>query len=183
MANESSGNSAMKYRHAAAILFGAISVSASLAVAAPVAPAPAAKTPPPGTVILDFKPLMDDLMTMLIQPRHIKLYYAAQAKNWTLAAFELNELQTAFQRVGQTIPKYLNFSVDATINSIILDKMKAVNGAIKAGNLAEFNSSYGELTDACNTCHQGMNHPFLVVKVPDAMNYPDQDFRPPTLPK
>ncbi len=46
-------------------------------------------------VILDFKPAMDDLMTMLVQPRHLKLYYAGLEKNWTLAGFQLNELRAA----------------------------------------------------------------------------------------
>jgi hypothetical protein len=74
---------------AAAILASCASV---IAVAQSPPPAPnegAAPAPRPGggLVILDFKPAMDDLMTMLIQPRHIKLYYAGQAKNWTLAAF------------------------------------------------------------------------------------------------
>jgi hypothetical protein len=61
-----------------------------------VAPAPAR----PGLVILDFKPAMDDLMTMLVQPRHMKLYYAGQAKNWTLAGFQVNELRGALARSG-----------------------------------------------------------------------------------
>ena len=85
-----------------------------------------------GLLILEFKPAMDDLMTMLIQPRHIKLYYAGQQKNWTLAAFELNELVGALRRIGETIPKYRNFSVDATVGSIFAPKIQAMNAAIQS---------------------------------------------------
>ena len=174
----------MKNRHTIVLLLaGSAALAASaLAIAAPAPNAPAAP-PGGGLVILDFKPAMDDLMTMLIQPRHIKLYYAGQQKNWTLAAFELNELVGALRRIGQTIPKYRNFSVDATVGSIFAPKIQAMNAAIKSGNPAQFNSAYGELTEACNTCHQGMEHEFLVIKVPDAPFFPDQDFRPVAAPK
>jgi hypothetical protein len=180
----------MKKRHVAAtMLAGALAFSASvLAVAqnaapaaggaAPTAaPAPAAR-PGGGLVILDFKPAMDDLMTMLVQPRHIKLYFAGQAKNWTLAAFQLNELRGALARIGRTIPTYRNIGVDTAVASIFADKMKAVDAAIKASDLTQFTAAYGEMTGACNACHAGMEHPFLVMKVPDALNYPDQEFRP-----
>ena len=152
------------------------------AAGAPAATADAAKTGG-GLVILDFKPAMDDLMTMLIQPRHIKLWYAGQAKNWTLAGFELNELRDALGRIGRTIPKYRTFSFDATVSSIFVDKMKAVDAAIRAGNAMQFNAAYADMTESCNTCHQGMDHPFLVIKVPDAAFYPDQIFTPVAAPK
>jgi hypothetical protein len=121
---------------------------------------------------------MDDLMTMLIQPRHIKLYFAGQAKNWTVAAFQLTELRQALARIGRTIPTYRKIDVDTAVASIFADKLKAVDEAIKAADVAKFTAAYGEMTGACNACHAGMEHPFLVIKVPDTMNYPDQDFRP-----
>jgi hypothetical protein len=132
----------------------------------------------PGLVILDFKPAMDDLMTMLVQPRHIKLYYAGQAKNWMLAAFQINELRGALARIGRTIPNYRNINVDTAVAAIFADKLKAVDAAVKAADLEQFTATYREMTTACNDCHKGMEHPFLVIKVPDALNYPDQEFRP-----
>ena len=115
---------------------------------------------------------------MLIQPRHLKLYYAGQQKNWTLAAFELNELGSALRRIGQTIPKYRNISVDPTVASIFAPNVQEMLAAINAKSPQQFNAAYADLTEACNTCHQGLGHPFLVIKVPDGQNYPDQDFRP-----
>jgi hypothetical protein len=170
----------MKNRHIAALLLaGSVALSGSLVALA--APAPA--TPPAGggLQILEFKPAFDDLMTMLIQPRHVKLWLAGQQQNWTLAAFELNELRAALLRIGQTIPKYRNFSTEATIGSIFQPKIMAMNGAIAAKNLQQFNTAFGALTTACNDCHAGMEHEFLVIKVPDvsaAAMYANQDFRP-----
>jgi hypothetical protein len=178
----------MNIRHVAAMLAGALALSASIIAAAqnaapapgdaaPAAPAPAAR-PGGGLVILDFKPAMDDLMTMLVQPRHIKLYYAGQARNWRLAGFELNELRGALARIGRTIPNYRNIGVDTAVASIFADKLKAVDAAVKAADATQFAAAYAEMTGACNACHVGMEHPFLVIKVPDANNYPDQEFRP-----
>src|SRR5271167_621102 len=170
----------MRKRHfAAAMLTGLLTAGASIIAAAqntgPGDAAPAAR-PGGGLTILEFKPAMDDLMTMLVQPRHIKLYYAGQAKNWRLAGFELNELRGALARVGRTIPTYRNIGVDTAVASIFADTIKSVDAAIKAGDSTQFAAAYGQMTAACNTCHVGMEHPFLVIKVPDATNYPDQDF-------
>jgi hypothetical protein len=63
-------------------------------------------------------------MTMLVQPRHMKLYYAGQAKNWQLAAFQINELRGALARIGRTIPNYRNINVDTAVASIFADNSK-----------------------------------------------------------
>jgi hypothetical protein len=167
---------------AAISLAGVFALSASLMVAAQnTAPAPENPAPAParpGLVILDFKPAMDDLMTMLVQPRHIRLYYAGQAKNWRLAAFQVNELRGALARIGRTIPNYRNINVDTAVASIFTEKLKSVDAAIRTADLAQFNAAYAEMTGACNDCHKGMEHPFLVIKVPDTGSFPDQEFRP-----
>jgi hypothetical protein len=171
-----------KYHIVAISLAGGLACCASvLAVAQNTAPAPGAAAPAPtrpGLVILDFKPAMDDLMTMLVQPRHMKLYYAGQAKNWQLAAFQINELRGALARIGRTIPNYRNNNVDNAVALIFADKLKAVDAAVKSADLAQFNRAYGEMTTACNDCHKTMEHAFLVIKVPESGNYPDQEFRP-----
>ena len=172
----------MKNGHVVTILLAAVlALPVSMIAVAQNGPAPENAAPAParpGLVILDFKPAMDDLMTMLVQPRHIKLYYAGQAKNWTLAAFQVNELRGALARIGRTIPNYRNINVDTAVAAIFTDKLKAVDAAIKAADSAQFTAAYKEMTSACNDCHKGMEHPFLVIKVPDASNYPDQEFGP-----
>ncbi len=170
----------------ALLLTGVVAISSSFIVAAQeTTPArgSAPNSPPParpggGLVILDFKPAMDDLMTMLVQPRHIKLYFAGQAKNWKLAGFQLNELRASLARIGRTIPNYRNINVDNAVASIFADKLKAVDAAIKAQDSSAFAVTYKDMTEACNGCHTAMEHEFLVIKVPDALNYSDQEFRP-----
>src|SRR5438270_4642437 len=125
----------MKLRHGFALLIAGSVGLAAIAIGYPAHSA-APATPPPGggLTILDFKPAMDDLMTMLIQPRHMKLYDAGQQQNWSLAGFELNELGAALRRIGQTSPKYRDFCVDATVQSIFQPKIQAMTAAITAKN-------------------------------------------------
>jgi hypothetical protein len=113
---------------------------------------------------------------MLVQPRHIKLYYAAQAKNWQLAAFQANELRGALARIGRTIPNYRNINVDQAVAAMFADKLAAVNDAIRAADAAQFSAAYRAMTAACNDCHKGLEHPFLIIKVPEGGIFPDQDF-------
>ena len=177
---------------AVALAAGSFSLAAAaigIAQGAP-APAPAAKGAPPAAagkapaplVILDFKPTLSDLMTMLIQPRHLKLWAAAQQRNWTLAAFELNEMRSAFDKIAATIPKYpqptTSVDLGPTFISLMGPKIQQVNGAITGQNPMQFATAFNDMTTTCNSCHEALNHPYLVIKVPDATGYPNQDFRP-----
>jgi hypothetical protein len=134
-----------------------------------------------GAQVLDFKPGFDDLMTMLVQPRHIKLFYAGWDKNWELAAFELRELRASFRRSGQAIPMYRTQDVNKAVAVMAAPTMDRVDKAIAARDSDAFAAAYDALTNSCNACHKVMEHGFLVIKVPDGSvpsQYPDQDFRP-----
>src|SRR5260221_614819 len=53
----------------------------------------AAQTPPEGqNAPPPYRPGLGDLMTMTVQPRHIKLALAGREKNWVYAAYELHQL-------------------------------------------------------------------------------------------
>jgi hypothetical protein len=142
---------------------------------APAASIPAAA----GALDGDFG--LDDLMTLLIQPRHIKLYYAGTHKNWELAAAEVRDLRSGFARISRRIPKYLNNGVPEAVALMFEPKLHAVDDAIAAADSKRFATAYQDLTAACNACHTYMEHPFLVIKVPNSAVsslYPDQDFHP-----
>ncbi len=47
-----------------------------------------------------------------------------------------------------------------------------------AENQAAFDAGYEKLTEGCNACHQAANVGQVVIKVPNASTFPDQDFRP-----
>jgi hypothetical protein len=145
---------------------GGDATSSSAVQAASSAPAP------------DYHPSMGDLMTMAVQPRHIKLALAGTRKNWTYAAYELSELRNAFARIGRTIPKYQTIDTAAVATSMTKTPLDALAQAIAAQSPAQFASAYAQLTQACNECHRSLNHGAVVIQIPKESAYPDQDFRP-----
>jgi len=145
---------------------------AQVAATATPAAAPAAITQP------DYHPSMGDLMTMAVQPRHIKLGLAGKQKNWSYATYELSELRNAFARIARTIPKYQTMDTAEMMTALTKAPLDALAQAITTTSSAGFNAAYLQLTQACNACHLSQKHGPVVIKVPDAAMFSDQDFRP-----
>jgi hypothetical protein len=126
-----------------------------------------------------YRPSFGDLMTMAVQPRHVKLGLAGQEKNWAYAAYELRELHGAFERIAHAVPVYRSMDMAALIDATTKAPIEDVAAAIKSGDTARFADAYAQLTATCNACHQSTDHGAVVIQVPKASSYPDQDFRPP----
>jgi hypothetical protein len=143
-------------------------------------PATSSATPAAVPVPTGFQPGLADLMTMLVQPRHLRIYYAGTEKYWELAEFEVRELRSSFRRISDAIPRYQGIDVKATVASMVVPSMHDLEVAIRAADQKQFTKAYQTLTDACNACHVYLEHPFLVIKVPDSATpgYSDQNFRP-----
>jgi hypothetical protein len=125
-----------------------------------------------------YHPGLGELMTAFVQPRHIKLGLAGNARNWPYAAYELGELTETFDDVGKLVPKHDNMPIPEMIASTVKPPMAALDGAIKVKDAAAFTKAYAGLTAACNACHQSANHPMIVIQIPTTSPFPDQDFRP-----
>jgi hypothetical protein len=141
--------------------------------ASPASP-PASQPSPPQP---DYHPSLGDLMTMAVQPRHLKLGIAGKQKNWAYARYELSELRNAFGRVARTIPVYRNTELSGLFTALTDEPLKEVGQAIDAGDPAKFTAAYAMLTSTCNACHLSQDHPMVVIRVPDTAAFPDQDFR------
>ena len=121
---------------------------------------------------------MGDLMTMAVQPRHIKLALAGRHRNWAYATYELSELRNALARVARTIPIYRNSDTAALVDAMTRVPLEAVDAAIHNRDAGAFKVAYARLTAACNACHQSQDHAMVVIRVPSAEAYSDQDFAP-----
>ena len=121
----------------------------------------------------------DDLMSMLIQPRHLKLFSAGTHGNWELAALEARNLRAALAQVAGAIPRYLGVNVAAATTTIMVPKLDALDAAIAAADPHQFARAFTGVTQACNDCHTYLERPYIEIKVPDhAGSFPDQEFRP-----
>jgi hypothetical protein len=140
----------------------------------------AAQTPPAGQAAppAAYRPGLGDLMTMTVQPRHIKLALAGREQNWAYAAYELRELEEAFERVARSWPQWRAVPIAEMIPALTHDPMTALAQAIKAADATKFAAAYGQLTDGCNACHKAADRAVIVIQPPTASSFPDQDFRP-----
>ncbi len=116
-----------------------------------------------------------DLMNTLVQPRHTKLALAGRAQNWVLAAYSLHQLKDALSNVAESRPRFRNQSVPELMAAMTGEPIEALDRAIKASDSRQFTEAYERLTTGCNACHTALGQP-VVIKVPDASIFPDQDF-------
>jgi hypothetical protein len=65
--------------------------------------------------------------------------------------------------------------------AVLRSPLEAVGQAISAKDASQFDIAYAQLAEACNVCHRNLNHAAIVIKVPDAAMFPDQEFQPPRL--
>jgi hypothetical protein len=156
-----------------------LTVCGALAAAAAFAPA-GAQNPygdanaPPGT----FNPQMAAMMSMLIQPRHAKLGLAGKAENWPLAAYALRELRQGFVVTAKVVPRFKGLPVPDLFDASVGQPIMLIDAAVRLKYRKQFDEAYGKLTEACNACHTTTEHPFIVIKAPDASAFPNQDFTP-----
>jgi hypothetical protein len=101
-----------------------------------------------------------------------KLYYAAQARNWPLARFQLKEAVKLLELSAFVRPKYTD-----NLEAFIGEHCEAVRGAIEARDLAAFDTAYTGMVEAANAYHALYDKPFLRWKTPDAPP-PDLDLEP-----
>ena len=108
-----------------------------------------------------------------IQSHHSKLWFAGKNANWKLAEFEVHEIEEAFE----AIQKYQSERKESKLVTMINPAIKKINTAIKQKNTTLFKTSFESLTISCNECHQATNFEFNVVKIPDVVNFSNQDFK------
>jgi hypothetical protein len=125
-----------------------------------------------------FTPGLGEIMT-LTQMRHVKLWYAGQAANWPLAAYELEELHEGMEDAATFHPTHKDapLPIPALIEKIMTEPLQRVEKAIGARDAPAFGEGFDALTEACNACHRATNFGFNVVTRPTANPYTNQAFQ------
>ena len=124
-----------------------------------------------------YTPGLGEMMS-LQQMRHVKLWFAGQAENWELAAYELDELGEGFDDIVKFHPTHKDSPVapkDA-IPRMVTEPMNSLRSAVDKKDAAAFAQAYDGLTAACNRCHQATNFGFNAVQRPATNPFPNQLF-------
>jgi hypothetical protein len=114
-------------------------------------------------------------MITTVQPRHERLWRAEQDRDWEFAAYELGNLGGAFRRLGQAHPTEHDIPFPDMIASVTEQPFKDLHSAIQSKDSSAFDKAYADLTDACNSCHQALNHGVVQIRVPSRASTSDLD--------
>ena len=115
-------------------------------------------------------PRLGDIMVQQ-QMRHIKLWFAADAGNWPLADYELDQLKDGFDDVANLLGGEL-------AQQHVGGAISGLEKAIDAKNREAFGSAFDRLSAGCNECHRTLDHAFIVIQRPGLLPYSDQNFSP-----
>lgn len=126
-----------------------------------------------------YTPGLGEIMS-LTQMRHVKLWFAGEAQNWELAAYETDELDEGFADVVRFHPMHKGSPtpLSVLVPEFTSGPIQALRSAIERRDRAAFTSAYDSLTQGCNGCHRATEFTFNVVERPSANPYSNQRFRP-----
>lgn len=126
------------------------------------------------------KAMTQDLSDIMVatQIRHLKLSYAGTNENWPLAAFEVGRIRRSFDAAAKFYPIFGQVPVADLIAKFSEPALVAASKAIAEKNSAGFLKAFGQLTEACNACHQTAGVGFIKIKAPTASPFSNQVFAP-----
>jgi hypothetical protein len=161
-------------RRASVVVFMAVALLGDAACGRPSTTAGAGTS---AAVLEAYSPGLGEMMS-LQQMRHVKLWFAGQAENWDLAAYELDELGEGFDDIVKFHPTHKDSPVapkDA-IPRMVTEPLQALRAAVEKKDSHAFERAYDSLTTSCNNCHQATNFGFNAVQTPATNPYPNQVF-------
>lgn len=144
---------------------GLLTIPIVITVAVGINTAAGSETAPSSSAV-QYLPSISDMMIATIQPRHERLWRAEHNRNWEFAAYELGNLHGAFERLGHAHPTTQNTSLPDMIVSTTETPFNELKSAVQAKDDKAFSKAYGDLTEACNSCHQALNHDVVSIGIP-----------------
>ncbi|MDD3651525.1 hypothetical protein [Immundisolibacter sp.] len=144
-------------------------IALGLATVLPVAADEHARAAPPYT------PGLGELMSAN-QMRHAKLWFAGEAGNWPLAAYEMDELKEGFDDVLAYQPHFKGKPIEPLLKPTVEPALAKLDAAIAAKDRARFEAAFDELSRACSFCHQELGYGFIAIQRPTAPPFTNQRF-------
>src|SRR5258708_2518755 len=147
------------------VLLGAL-LAQSVDTAAQSPPAAATSAAPAA-----FNPGVGELMNLIVQPRHTKLWFAGHEANWALAEYEIKELRAALANVAKSRPIFRERSVAENVEMFMGGAFRGIDDAIKARDAGKFAEAYATVNAGCNACHTALNQSQVVIRTPEQPSY------------
>lgn len=116
-----------------------------------------------------------------IQIRHARLWFAGDAQNWTLAAFQLAELRESLNGVVEANPQHAALQPQRladVLPAFMNPALKTTQAAIDARDRDAFAKAYDGITAACNGCHDAASFGFNRFRRPRTPILDNQEYEP-----
>jgi len=101
-----------------------------------------------------------------------KMWYAAQALNWPLARYELEEAVALLELGAFVRPKY-----ERSMSSFLAEDFAPLSAAIEAADWSAFEAAFEPMVESANRYHQRFGKGFIRWRLPDSPPA-DLDLRP-----
>lgn len=124
-----------------------------------------------------YVPGLEQFMNLILI-EHNKLWFAAKARNWPLAEYQLGEIKEIMGDVQDFVPTFKNLPLADMLDAVITKEVAALEKSIEAKDYGAFVAGYDRLTQACNGCHQGTGNEFIAIRRPTQPAFTNQDYRP-----
>jgi hypothetical protein len=124
-----------------------------------------------------YEPGLGEFMTAT-QLRHAKLWFAGKNNNWSLAAYEIDEIKEGLEDAARLHSTFDGVPVAEMIKTIIDPRLERLEKAVEEKNGTQFIAAFDELTNGCNSCHAGASKPFIHIQRPTEPPLTNQNFAP-----
>ncbi len=115
---------------------------------------------------------------MATQVRHAKLWFAGKARNWKLAAYEIDEIKEGLEDASRLHPTLDGLPIAEMIKANTEAPLDDLSKAVEAKKSAEFIVAFDKLTAGCNACHTEAKHAFIKIERPTRPPVSNQVFSP-----
>jgi hypothetical protein len=127
-------------------------------------------------LVKELSPGLGEYMTT-IQLHAAKLWFAAEASNWELAAYELHELAETMEAVTKLNVEKGGVKISPVMDAVLKTQIAELERSVKAKDQTEFQKSYDETLSACNGCHSQSGHRFIQIIRPTAPPVTNQKWK------
>jgi len=127
--------------------------------------------------VKELAPGLGEYMTT-IQLHAAKLWFAAKAGNWELAAYELHELEETMEAAKKLNAEKNGVKISNVMDAVLHTQIAQLEKSIKQKSHTAFQKSYDETLSACNGCHTEAGYKFIQIVRPGAPPVTNQKWEP-----
>jgi hypothetical protein len=123
-------------------------------------------------------PGLGEYMTT-IQLHTAKLWFAAEASNWKLAKYELDELAETMEAAELLHARRNNIDISLFLRGVRIAQVPLLEQSLERKSVPAFRDAYRQTLVACNACHRPAGYDFIRIVTPSREPVTNQEWSAP----